>query len=189
MFGFTGRTVAISFGPLTSKRTLVGYRIGGTDWTFVNVTAGATQVFVDEKFFAAVFNINATTAIPPDEQQQQQPQRFELRVASWDAGVQVDRVRVGPGKRLVPVPRYDRAIEFIGDSLSAGMYQAREGLASFAFDVGAGFGDTEYAVIAYPGICAADHACCNNSRGQAHQWFYTSDTSKRADRIWGGRFQ
>lgn len=179
MFGFTGHTVAISFGPLTTDRTSVGYRIGGTDWVFANVTAGTTHLFVDDKFFRAVVN---ETEVPPGE-----PQTFELRVANWDCGVQIDQVHVQEGERIVQVPNYDRAIEFIGDSLSAGMYQTHESLSSFAFDVGAGFGDTEYAVIAYPGICAADHECCNNTRGQAHQWFYTSDTSERASRIWGGR--
>ena len=52
--------------------------------------------------------------------------------------------------------------------------------------LGAGLGDTEFSVTAYPGICAADQNCWGNPRGQSHQWFYTSDTSYRASVLYGG---
>ncbi|KAG4219904.1 hypothetical protein PC116_g31617, partial [Phytophthora cactorum] len=65
------------------------------------------------------------------------------------------------------------------------MYTSYEGLSSFAYGVGAGLGDTEYYVTAYPGICVSDQECWGNRRGQVHQWFYTSDTSGRAAEIWG----
>jgi hypothetical protein len=52
--------------------------------------------------------------------------------------------------------------------------------------LGAGLGDTEFSVTAYPGICAADQDCWGNPRGQVHQWFYTSDTSYRASVMYGG---
>lgn len=53
--------------------------------------------------------------------------------------------------------------------------------------LGAGLGDTEFSVTAYPGICAADQDCWGNPRGQVHQWFYTSDTSYHASVIHGGK--
>lgn len=52
--------------------------------------------------------------------------------------------------------------------------------------LGAGLGDTEFSVTAYPGICVADQDCWGNPRGQVHQWFYTSDTSYRASVVHGG---
>lgn len=54
--------------------------------------------------------------------------------------------------------------------------------------LGAGLGNTEYSITAYPGICAADQDCWGNPRGQVHQWFYTSDTSYRASVMYGGKF-
>jgi hypothetical protein len=38
---------------------------------------------------------------------------------------------------------------------------------------------------AYPGICLHDQNCWGNPRGQAYQWYRTSDTSWRAHEIYG----
>ncbi|RYP02888.1 hypothetical protein DL764_005544 [Monosporascus ibericus] len=173
VFGFTGDRVAITFGELTTNRTLIGYRIAGMDWIFTNVTAGATHLVVtpDTPGVHDGYPVN--------------PLRFEFRVSNWGYGVQIDKVHVGKGERLVKIPNYSRSIEFIGDSLTAGMWQSYEALSSFAHGVGAGLGDTEYSVVAYPGICVADQPCWGNPRGQVHQWFYTSDTGGRASEIWG----
>ncbi|KAI5860702.1 SGNH hydrolase-type esterase domain-containing protein [Durotheca rogersii] len=173
VFGFTGDTVAITFGDLTTDTTLVGYRIGGMDWSFTNVSAGATHLFVS----SATPGVHETWPF--------NPLPFELRVTNWAYGVQIAQVHVAEGESLVRIPPHQRTIEFIGDSLSAGMYTSFEGLSSFAYGVGAGLGDTEYYVTAYPGICVSDQNCWGNPRGQAHQWFYTSDTSWRASTIWG----
>jgi hypothetical protein len=175
VFGFSGDTVAITFGEHTIDKTLVGYRIGGMDWTFTNVTAGGTHLFI--------------TADTPGvgESSPVSPQRFEIRVSNWGYGVQIGKVHVAAGESLIKIPPYKRTIEFIGDSLSAGDFQTYEGMSSFAYGVGEGLGETEYYITAYPGICAADQNCWGNPRGQVHQWFYASDTSWRASAIWGGR--
>ncbi|KAI1818610.1 Lipase, GDSL-like protein [Poronia punctata] len=173
VFGFSGDTVAITFGENTVDRTLIGYRIGGMDWTFTNVTTGGTHLLVTSETpgIAETYPIN--------------PKRFEMRVSNWGYGVQIDKVHVAAGDSLVKVKPYNRTIEFIGDSLSAGDFQSYEGMSSFAYGVGEGLGETEYYVTAYPGICAADQECWGNPRGQVHQWFYASDTSWRAAEIWG----
>ncbi|KAH9888604.1 SGNH hydrolase-type esterase domain-containing protein [Xylariomycetidae sp. FL2044] len=172
VFGFTGGTVAITFGESTIDATLVGYRVGGMDWIFTNVSAGAHLLVLP-----STPGVNETRPF--------NPLRFEMRVSNWAYGVQIDKVHVAPGASLVKWPKYGRAIEFIGDSLSAGMYTSYESLSSFAYGVGSGLGDTEYSVVAYPGICASDQICWGNLRGQVHQWFYTSDTSWRASQLWG----
>ncbi|ORY67622.1 Lipase, GDSL-like protein [Pseudomassariella vexata] len=173
VFGFTGETVAITFGNETVDFTLVGYRLDGLDWMFTNVTAGATHLFVNPE----TPGVNVTYPV--------NPATFELRVTNWAYGVQIDKVHVAAGDGLVKLPNPGRAIEFIGDSLSAGMYTAYEGLSSFAYGVGAGLGNTDYNVVAYPGICVSDQDCWGNPRGQVHQYFYTSDTGWRAAEIWG----
>jgi hypothetical protein len=172
-FGFTGNTVAISFGNWTSDGTLVGYRIGGMDWAFTNVTANGTHLFVS----------NDTAGV--NETWPYNPLTFELRVTNWAYGVQIDKVHVAKGEKLVKIPALNRRIEVIGDSLASGMYTSYEGLSSWAYALGAGLGDTEYSITAYPGICAADQDCWGNPRGQSHQWFYTSDTSGRASEMYG----
>ncbi|KAI1401585.1 SGNH hydrolase-type esterase domain-containing protein [Hypoxylon fuscum] len=172
VFGFTGDIVAITFGELTSNTTLVGFRIGGMDWAFTNVTAGATHLLVSNE----TAGVNETYPV--------NPLTFELRVTNWAYGIQIDKVHVAAGESLVKIPPYNRTIEFIGDSLSAGMYTSYEGLSSFAYGVGAGLGETEYYVTAYPGICVTDQDCWGNPRGQSHQWFYASDTSWRSTQIW-----
>ncbi|KAK0718871.1 SGNH hydrolase-type esterase domain-containing protein [Apiosordaria backusii] len=168
-FGYTGQTVAITFGNLTTDRVLVGYRIGGLDWIFTNITAGATHLLVSPETPGATL-----TAGPIN------PWTFELRVTNWAYGIQIDSVHVAKGEKLIKIPDFGRRIEVIGDSLSAGMYTSYEGLSSWAYGLGAGLGNTEYTVTGYPGICAADQDCWGNPRGQVHQWFYTSDTSWRA---------
>ncbi|KAI0886148.1 SGNH hydrolase-type esterase domain-containing protein [Annulohypoxylon maeteangense] len=173
VFGFTGDTVAITFRELTTDATLIGYRIGGLDWSFTNVTAGATHLLVSPK----TPGVNETFPV--------NPLRFELRVTNWAYGVQIDKVHVASGELLIKIPPYKRSIEFIGDSLTSGMYTSYEGLSSFAYGVGAGLGDTEWYVTAYPGICVSDQDCWGNPRGQSHQWFYASDTSWRASQLWG----
>ncbi|WDK18106.1 GDSL-like Lipase/Acylhydrolase [Colletotrichum graminicola] len=173
-FGFTGETVAVTFGPHTVSGTLVAYRIAGLDWMHTNVTAGATHLLVSP----ATPGVGLAGPVSPAT--------FEMRVTNWARGVQVDAVHVAAGRRLVAVPDYPRRVEFVGDSLSAGMYATYEALAGFAYGVGAGLGDTEYSITAYPGICVADQECWGNPRGQSHQWFYTSDTGGRAAEVWGG---
>ncbi|KAK2040317.1 GDSL-like Lipase/Acylhydrolase [Colletotrichum somersetense] len=175
-FGFTGQTVAVTFGPHTTTGTLVAYRIAGLDWMHTNVTAGATHLFVSPETTPGVGLTGPVS-----------PVTFEMRVTNWAYGVQVDRVHVAAaGGGLVAVPDYPRRVEFIGDSLSAGMYATYEAMAGFAYGVGAGLGNTEYSITAYPGICVADQECWGNPRGQSHQWFYTSDTGGRAAEVWGG---
>jgi len=73
----------------------------------------------------------------------------------------------------------------IGDSLSAGQYATYEGISSYSWGLGEGFGDIEFSITAYPGICLHDARCYGNLRGQAYQWLQTSDTSGRAIEIWG----
>ncbi|KAK3939420.1 lipase [Diplogelasinospora grovesii] len=172
-FGYTGQTVAISFGNWTSDGALVAYRIGGLDWMFTNITAGATHLLVSPDTPGS----NLTGPI--------NPWTFELRVTNWAYGVQIDSVHVAAGERLVKLPDYGRRIEIIGDSLAQGYSTSYEGLSSWAYGLAAGLGNTEYSITAYSGICAADQDCWGNPRGQVHQWFYTSDTSGRAAAMYG----
>lgn len=182
-FGFTGETVAITFGDLTSDGVLVGYRLSGLDWTFTNITAGATHLLVSSATITTTTDgANLTRPVSP-------PNTLELRVTNWAYGVQIDAVHVAEGASLVRVVAPEerrRTVEFIGDSLTSGMYTTYEGLTSFGYGIGAGLGDAEYGVTAYPGICAADRDCWGNPRGQARQWFYTCDTSYRAQVLYGG---
>ena len=172
-FGFTGEHVAITFGPLTSNTTLVGYRVDGQDWQFTNITTGATHLFVSP----STTGVNITAPIDPST--------FELRVTNWAYGVQIDAVHVAKGENLFKIPNYGRTIEIIGDSLSAGQYATLEGLSSYTYGLGSGLGNTEYSLTAYPGICLFDKQCYGNLRGMFYQWFRTSDTSGRAIDIWG----
>jgi lysophospholipase L1-like esterase len=108
-----------------------------------------------------------------------------MRVTNWAYGVQITAVHVTQGEKLIKIADFPRTIEVIGDSLSAGMYATYEGLASFAYGLGAGLGNTEYSVTAYPGICLFDKLCWGNPHGMLYQWFRTSDTSGRAEQAFG----
>jgi hypothetical protein len=163
-FGFSGEEVAITFGPLTTNATL-----------FTNVTAGATHLLVS----ASTQGVNLTAPTNPST--------FEMRVTNWANGVQIQSVHVAEKATLIKIPDYTRTIEVIGDSLSSGQYATYEGLASYAYGLGAGLGNTEYSITAYPGICLYDKQCYGNLRGQLYQWFHTSDTSGRAIDIWGDK--
>jgi hypothetical protein len=118
-FGYTGKTVAISFGNLTSDGVLVAYRIAGLDWIFTNITAGATHLLVSPD----TPGCDKTGPISP--------WTFEMRVTNWACGVQIDAVHVAKGEKLIKLPDFARRIEVIGDSLASGMYTSYEGLSSW----------------------------------------------------------
>lgn len=65
------------------------------------------------------------------------------------------------------------------------MYATYEAFSGFGYEIGAGFGNVEFSITAYPGICLTDANCWGNPRGQTYQWFQTSDTSYRASQIYG----
>ncbi|KAK3394410.1 Lipase, GDSL-like protein [Podospora didyma] len=117
-FGYTGQTVAISFGNLTTNGVLVAYRISGLDWSFTNVTGKSTHLLVSPS------TPGAASAGPIS------PWTFEMRVTNWAFGVQIEAVHVAAGERLIKLPDFDRRIEVIGDSLAAGMYTSYEGLSN-----------------------------------------------------------
>jgi lysophospholipase L1-like esterase len=172
-FGFTGNQVAITFGPNTIDTTLIAYRVDGQDWQFTNVSTGATHLLVSSN----TVGVNLTYPINPST--------FEMRGTNWAYGVQIASVHVGQGEKLVKVPDFPRTLEVIGDSLTAGQYGTLEGLSSYGYGLGAGLGNTEYSVTAYPGICLFDKLCWGNPHGMLYQWFRTSDTSSRAEKLYG----
>jgi len=89
-------------------------------------------------------------------------------------------VHLSSNASLIKIPDFGRRIEFIGDSLTSGYSASYEALSGFGYNIGAGLGDTEFSMTAYPGICLHDANCWGNPRGQEYQWFRTSDTSPRA---------
>ncbi|KAH7361212.1 acetylxylan esterase [Pyrenochaeta sp. MPI-SDFR-AT-0127] len=173
-FGFEGQDVAITFGEHTSQGVLVAYRVAGLDWQFTNITAGATHHLVSP----SAPGLNAT--LP-----NQLPLTFELRVTNWAYGVQVSAVHLSSGSKLIKIPNFSKNIEFIGDSLTSGMYATYEAFSGFGYEIGAGFGNVEFSITAHPGICLHDANCWGNPRGQTYQWFQTSDTNWRAAQIYG----
>lgn len=98
--------MALSFGQYTDPGVLVAWRIDGQDWQFSNVSANATYQFVS----AATTGANLTAV--------NNTQTFELRVTNWSYGVQLTGVKTD-GK-LVQVAPFQKTVEIIGDSLSAG---------------------------------------------------------------------
>lgn len=172
-FSFIGDKVAIGFGNYTSPGVLVAYRLDGQDWMFTNVTANSTHQFIS----STTTSFNLTT-------QAQLPQTLELRVTNWAYGIQIAGVHVSSSSKLIKLPNYSKTIEIIGDSLSAGQYATYEGISSYAWGLGAGFGNVEFFITAYPGICLVDTNCWGNPRGQTYQWYHASDTSGRAVEIY-----
>ncbi|KAF2689073.1 hypothetical protein K458DRAFT_461912 [Lentithecium fluviatile CBS 122367] len=173
-FAFTGQNLAITFGPQTTDTVLIAYRLSGLDWQLTNLTTGATHHLIRP----TTPGLNAT--LPT-----QLPLTFELRVTNWGYGVQISGIHLSPNATLIKVPDYGRRIEFIGDSLTSGYSATYEAFSGFGYNIGAGLGDTEFSITAFPGICLHDAECWGNPRGQEYQWFRTSDTSGRAQQAYG----
>jgi len=57
----------------------------------------------------------------------------------------------------------------------------------YAYGLAAGFGNTEYSITAFSGICLQDKLCWGHDRGMLYQWFRTSDVSGRAGKIYGDK--
>ncbi|KAL9114850.1 MAG: hypothetical protein Q9227_001093 [Pyrenula ochraceoflavens] len=188
-FGFTGDNIALSFGQYTSQGVLLAWRLDGQDWQFANVTANSTYQFV-----SATLGANLTQA--------GQMQTFEMRVTNWGYGVQLTGVKTSANGGLVKLPNYSKTIEIIGDSLSSGYTATYEGISSWAWGFTEGLGNVEFSITvglsifladilfdngwqAFPGICLYDQECFGNPRGQTYQWYRTSDTSGRAQQLYG----
>lgn len=112
--------MAITFGPYTTDKVLVGYRIDGEGWQLTNITTNATHMLVSP----ITPGVNLTSPINPST--------FELRVTNWAYGVQISYVHVGKGEKIIKLPDSGRTIEVIGDSLSSGYSATLEGLSSYA---------------------------------------------------------
>lgn len=138
------------------------------------MTANSTFQFVSP----TTTGVNLTTAANG-------PQTFELRVTNWAYGVQIAKVWTAASGHLIKIPDHPLMLEIIGDSLTAGQYATYEGISSYAWGLGEGFGNVEFSITAYPGICLHDSKCYGNLRGQTYQWLHTSDTSGRAIDIYG----
>ncbi|KAL9623428.1 MAG: hypothetical protein Q9160_002321 [Pyrenula sp. 1 TL-2023] len=108
-----------------------------------------------------------------------------MRVTNWGYGVQLTGVKVSANARLIQLPNYSKTIEIIGDSLSSGYTATYEGLSSWAWGFAEGLGNVEFSITAFPGICLYDQECFGNIRGQTYQWYRTSDTSGRAQQLYG----
>lgn len=174
-FGFQAEQVAISFGNYTSHGVLIAYRLDGQDWLLSNVTANSTHLLVTPD----TMGYNLTTPSGAT-------QTLEIRVTNWALGIQIKNVHVNGGQaKLVKIPDYTRRMEIIGDSLSSGYTDTFEGLSSYAWGLAYGFGNTEFAITAFPGICVTDALCFGNPRGQSFQWDKTVDTSSRAIELYG----
>lgn len=106
-------------------------------------------------------------------------------MTNWAYGVQISAVHLSRNSTLIKIPPYSKTIEFIGDSLTSGMYATYEAFSGFGYNIGAGFGNVEFSITAYPGICLIDANCWGNPRGQLYQWTRTSDTSWRAAQLYG----
>lgn len=176
-FGFQAEQVAISFGNWTSPGVLIAYRLDGQDWMLTDVTVNSTNLLITPE----TTGYNLTTP-------KGAVQTFELRVTNYALGVQIKNVHVTGGRsRLVKIPDYSRNLQVIGDSLSSGYSDTLEGLSSYAWELAYGFGETEFGITAFPGICVTDVECFGNPRGLSYQWTRTSDTSGRAQQIYGDR--
>lgn len=57
----------------------------------------------------------------------------------------------------------------------------------FAYGLAAGFGNTEYSITAFSGVCLQDKLCWGHNRGMFYQWFRTSDASGRAGTLYGDK--
>lgn len=172
-FGFQAERVAISFGRYTSPGVLLAYRLDGQDWMLTNVTANSTHLLITPQ--TPGYNLTYSSV-----------RTLEFRVTNWAYGVQVTGVHLAGGRAgLVKVPDYSRRMEIIGDSLSSGYTDTLEGISSYAWGLAYGFGDTEFAITALPGICVTDKLCFGNPRGQSYQWDKTVDTSSRAVALYG----
>ncbi|KAF2669178.1 SGNH hydrolase [Microthyrium microscopicum] len=175
-FGFTGDKVAVTFGKETTNRVLVAYRLNFEDWQFSNISASSTHQFV--------------TRASPGFNKTSNPQKtFELRVTNWSYGVQIAGVHVASDGSLVHIPDYPRRLEIIGDSLTAGQYNRYEGLSSWAWSLGAGLGQTEFSISAYPGTCLRDIECWGQHHGMEFQWFRTQDPAWRAHQLYGEKYE
>jgi hypothetical protein len=148
---------------------LVAYRVAGLDWQLTNITTNATHHLISPS--RANLNTTVSTEVPLT---------FELRVTNWAYGVQIAGVHLSSNASLIKIPDYGRRIEFIGDSLTSGYSATYEAFSGFGYSIGAGLGETEFSITAYPGICLHDANCWGNPRGQEYQWYRTTDTSPRA---------
>ncbi|KAK1149146.1 hypothetical protein N8T08_006366 [Aspergillus melleus] len=156
---FTGDRLAVSFGEHTTEGVLVAYRIGSLDWLFSNVTADTTYQFVS-----------------PDTDMGDKPvgdpKIFELRIAG---------VSVASDAHLNKVENFKRRVEIIGGSLASGQYGTYETLSSWAWLYGAGLGNVEFDITAYPGACLADMKCYGGGvHGMPWWWHRASDPGTRA---------
>ncbi|KAF3936984.1 hypothetical protein ABW19_dt0208982 [Dactylella cylindrospora] len=172
-FRYGGDDLAITFGEYTSNGVLLAWRISGQPWNFANVTAGDTYQFINKD------TPGHNTGVDGQEN------TFEFRVTNWALGVQLKRVHVAKGARIYGIPEYNRKIEIIGDSLTAGYTATYEAISGFGWGLCEGLGNVEFSFTAYSGICLHDQLCWGNPRGQTYQWLQTSDTGYRAQQLYG----
>lgn len=169
---FSGKKLAVSFGPQTNEGTLVAYRLGNLDWQYSNVTADATYQFIGDwtELDEGLVNVQKT---------------FEMRVTNWGIGVQIAGVSTGSNSELTVPPKFKRKVEVIGGSIASGQYGSYETLSSWAYLFVAGLGNVEHTLTSYAGACLVDKQCYDgHAHGMTWYWHRASDPGSRSRQIY-----
>lgn len=155
-------SLSLNIGPVTtSPHAAVGISVDYEEFRTVNISAGTNVL---------PLNLPKSNSIIP--------KTHVVRIATegWQNNrIELDSLTLNKGALLLPYKPSKLSFQFIGDSLTAGQYDARGVIDTWAFLTGEAF-KAEHRINAQPGACLTDQLCWGNYHGVSYQYFRTEDT-------------
>lgn len=174
-------SIAFNLGPhTTSPLVSIGVSVDYEPFYTVNVTQGSNVIPLHGSGGSTVAITTLTGSWESESEAAPKTMTnksvVRINVEGWqDNRINLEKIVLNRGAKLLPYVPSKLAFQFIGDSLSAGQYLPQGVDQAWPFLTGEFF-EAEHNINAQPGAALTDIVSYGNEHGVSYQYFKTEDT-------------